>query len=571
MERREPPATKAGYYVLHDFRRIDWESWEAAGEATQEAVLTKTESFLAAASEEDGDIGIYSVLGHKADFLLLALRPSMDALDTLERSFHRSPLAAYTERTTSAVGVTEASGYTEAAAEYFDPEAEADAGIERYMNARLYPNLPEAEFISFYFMDKRRGETDNWYDMPYDERAEHVTSHGEIGKQYAGKVTQMITGTMGFDDWEWGVTLFSNDMVEIKDLLMEMRFDPSTSRFAEFGPFYVGRRFPPTDLPAFFAGESIPTESETADTEADTAILDALAPLSLDVEAGSSVAVAYSDETEAEVGETLDGLRDNFDHYDSHLGTVVTTDDDETVIVSAWSTERAVSTAAGFIEDLPGVTDVITGKVGDGDSTQQASTSDETAESVRSTLEAAGVYSGQPHGEDLHALILYSEADTESLVGSVSELSSGFDRYDTHVETTVYATEEAERTAVVSLWETADAAETAADYLADLPAVLTETDSDGFATMGMFYQVKPDYRTEFVETFQEVGGLLEEMEGHRTTELFANAADPNDMFIASRWDDKEAAMAFFRSDAFRDTVQWGREVLDGRPRHVFFV
>ena len=571
MERRKPPATKAGYYVLHDFRRIDWPAWEAASDATQEAVLSSTVSFLTDAADDEGDIAIYSVLGHKADLLVLTLRPTMAELDTFERQFHQTPLAEFTERTTSALGVTEASGYTDAAADYFDPEAEADPGIERYMNARLYPTLPDAEFISFYFMDKRRGESDNWYDMPYDERADHVTSHGEIGKQYAGKVTQMITGTMGFDDWEWGVTLFSNDMVEIKDLLMDMRFDPSTSRFAEFGPFYVGRRFPPTDLPAYFAGESIPTESAEPEDTPDPEVLEALHPLDVAVDEGAWVAIAHSDESPSVVGEVLDGLQGNFDHYDSHLGTEVTTHDGDTVIVSSWTTERAVTTASGFIEDLPGVTSVLTGQSGAGESTTQASTEDETASDVRDTLEAEGVYSGQPHGEDIHALILYSDADAETLTTEVDSLSTGFNRYDTHVNTTVYSTDQTDRRAIVSLWETADAAEVAADYLADLPDVVTASEGDGFATMGMFYQVKPSYREEFIDTFGEVGEVLETMDGHRQTELFANEEDENDMFIASRWDDKEAAMSFFRSDAFRDTVQWGREVLDGRPRHVFFV
>jgi chlorite dismutase len=87
--------------------------------------------------------------------------------------------------------------------------------------------------------------------------------------------------------------------------------------------------------------------------------------------------------------------------------------------------------------------------------------------------------------------------------------------------------------------------------------------------MGMFYTVKPDYREEFVETFGEVGGILEGMDGHLETNLLANREDENDMFIASQWEAREDAMAFFRSDEFRETVEWGREVLADRPRHVF--
>lgn len=87
--------------------------------------------------------------------------------------------------------------------------------------------------------------------------------------------------------------------------------------------------------------------------------------------------------------------------------------------------------------------------------------------------------------------------------------------------------------------------------------------------MGMFYTVKPGYREEFVEKFRDVEELLEGMEGHIETSLYVNTGDENDMFIASEWVDRESAMEFFRSDEFRDTVDWGREVLDDRPRHVF--
>ena len=167
--------------------------------------------------------------------------------------------------------------------------------------------------------------------------------------------------------------------------------------------------------------------------------------------------------------------------------------------------------------------------------------------------------------------MLYSEADPDDLHAEVEDLRDGFDRYDTHVKTAVYEAEGA-NTAVVSIWETADAADTASGFLSDLPGIVRQADDDGtsaFGTMGMFYTVKPDHRGDFVEKFDTVGGLLADMDGHRATHLYENREDENDMFIASRWDSKEDAMAFFRSDAFSDTVDWGRDVLADRPRHVF--
>jgi len=161
---------------------------------------------------------------------------------------------------------------------------------------------------------------------------------------------------------------------------------------------------------------------------------------------------------------------------------------------------------------------------------------------------------------------------------SLTKLGAAFEKYGTHVRTSVYEARDGSLTAVVSIWDTQSAAKTAGDFLAELPDVVARTgdrgeghagEESGFGTMGMFYTVVPDYREEFVETFGEVGGMLAEMEGHHDTRLMVNRDDENDMFIASQWRSREDAMGFFRSDAFRDTVQWGREVLADRPRHVF--
>jgi chlorite dismutase len=166
--------------------------------------------------------------------------------------------------------------------------------------------------------------------------------------------------------------------------------------------------------------------------------------------------------------------------------------------------------------------------------------------------------------------VLYSEADPDDLFEEVDGLRSNFDHYGTHVKTAVYESHGDGRSAVVSIWETASAAETAAGFLSELPGVVARAgEESGFGTMGMFYTVKPEHREDFVEKFDVVGGLLDDMDGHYDTELLANREDENDMFIASQWAGREDAMAFFRSDEFRDTVQWGRDVLADRPRHVF--
>jgi chlorite dismutase len=653
-DRRDPPPTDEGWYALHDFRTIDWDAWRDAPERTREHALSEATEFLndrlAVADADDGASALYSILGHDADLLVLHLRPTTAHLDALQRQFERTAFGAFTERATSFVSVTEASGYSERAREYFDGDLDEDSGLASYINTRLEPTIPDATHVSFYPMNKRRGPEQNWYDLSFEERAEHMAAHGDIGRDYGGRVVQMITGAIALDDWEWGVTLWGDDLTDMKDLLYEMRFDPSTSKYAEFGPFYVGRRFPPSDLPALLAGDPVPADGETtgdldatvhpaddegaghegdgtagveesdppetgtprgdeserdtgneSDTEdgggampdrevpddvetvEDDAMGGRLATLGFrdgeDYASGSHGLVVYSTANAQDLAEEVDGLRGNFEHYDTHVLTAVRATQGRSAVVSIWETERAAGIAESFLTDLSGVSQSVRGQLGGPDAAADDTTDDGqsgeshtagTSQDMREALADLDVYAGQPHGEDVHALVLYSTADLEHLRDEVADLADGFARYDTHEGTAVYQENSGDRAAVVSLWATQDAAHTASDHLTDLPGIVGWADDpEGFSTMGMFYTVKPEYRGEFVETFANVGELLGEMDGHRETALLVNADDENDMFIASHWDRKDNAMAFFRSDAFADTVDWGREVLDDRPRHVF--
>jgi chlorite dismutase len=651
-ERREAPVTEEGWYALHDLRRIDWDAWRDATERERERALDEGVEYLRSHEDvtdsDEGGSAAFAVTGHKADLMLVHLRPETADLDRAERAFEHTALAEFTERATSYVSVTEVSGYVTEELEDGIENIESE-GTRNYMLQRLHPSMPDAEHVCFYPMDKRRGPEHNWYDLPFDERAELISGHGDVGREYAGKVTQIITGSMGFDDYEWGVTLFADDPTEIKHLLADMRFDPSSSRYAEFGPFYFGRRFAPEHLPELFAGERLPTygeetdadgvepddhgtarasasatgqsESTTASDDHDGATdsdesddgggggggrPDPGAPPHAEVPAEELVAelnrlgvdlaahpeagyglVFHSDEDAERLVDEVDGLRSNFDHYDTHVLTAVRADAGSSAVISLWKNERAANTASGFLGDLPGV--------GDGEGDEDAAigapveaggdedpdadpervgtvegTDDEGDDDIRGELADLDIYAGKPHGEDVYAMVLYSEADADELREELDSLRDGFDRYDTHVRTALYAGTETDRAAVVSLWETREAADTAGNYLGDLPGVVARAgEESGFGTMGMFYTVKPEHREEFVDRFGAVGDLLADMEGHFETDLMVNAADENDMFIASQWAGREDAMDFFRSDAFRETVQWGRDVLADRPRHVF--
>ncbi|MFB6152263.1 MAG: heme-binding protein [Haloarculaceae archaeon] len=714
MVRREPPQTEEGWYAFHDLRTVDWTAWRDAPERVRERAVNEATEFLsdatALADADEGDSAVFAVLGHEADLMVVHLRPTLEDVELLERRFERTEFSRFTEQRYSYVSVTEASGYTERAREYFDGEVDDDSGLAGYIRSRLHPEIPDREFVSFYPMSKRRDPDQNWYDLPFEERAEHMASHGDIGRGYAGKVQQMITGSIGMDDWEWGVTLWADDVTHVKDLLYEMRFDPSSSKFAEFGPFFVGRRFPPADLDAYLAGERVPArqseepgetagprDEHTAGRESaesgrdgsatadETATANATGARSTgghpggdtggdgdgggrpadeggddgtggrpdpsgdgaepvedvdrrlatfgvtpgDYDAGDYGLVCYVDGDAEDVVDDVEGLRENFDHYDTHVLTSVRADQGQAAIVSVWDNERAATTAAGFLSDVDAVTRSVRGPLERGDATadgtEGAGTADGTegagtadgsetesggppgtgnggsadADGIRSELAEEGVYAGQPHGEDVYALVVYSRADAETLEEAVAERRGAFAAEGGHVKTAVYDTEltvgadgdadgAGDRTgngtvgdgddegsgsavtAVASLWEAADDADAAGEALMGLPGVVGRPEeSDGFSTLGMFYTVKPEYREEFLDTFGTVGDSLASMDGHRETALLVNRDDPDDMFVASRWDARDDAMEFFRSEDFRDTVEWGREVLADRPRHVF--
>jgi chlorite dismutase len=128
------------------------------------------------------------------------------------------------------------------------------------MRPRLYPDIPNARYLCFYPMDRRRGEEKNWYTLPIRERQRQMHEHGMVGRRYAGEVKQIITGSIGFDDWEWGVDLFADDALVFKKLIYEMRFDEVSAVYALFGTFYLGVRCPATDLAKLLSGE-LPTKN----------------------------------------------------------------------------------------------------------------------------------------------------------------------------------------------------------------------------------------------------------------------------------------------------------------------
>jgi hydrogen peroxide-dependent heme synthase len=278
-----PPLVLDGWFMLHQFFRLDPAAlhlddgsdggFRARAAALQTLVEGWTEPEGSATPPADGWSGLYRVVGGDADYLLLHLRPSLEALGDAERAVRHAPIALDLVPAGDYVSVVELGLYgatdtllkraRESGVEPGTPEWAAmaeevlsDEGEKRYVKARLMPLQPETmPWLCFYPMDKRRQVGQNWYTLPLPERAAMMHEHGTTGRRYAGKVSQIISGSVGFDDWEWAVTLFAADPLAFKALVTEMRFDEVTSVYGEFGTFRVAHRVPAGQIATELAGE----------------------------------------------------------------------------------------------------------------------------------------------------------------------------------------------------------------------------------------------------------------------------------------------------------------------------
>ena len=259
------PLTVEGASVLHQMMRFRWPAWRALSPEQRRDVLEEAARTLAPLEKpSDGrQTAIFSLLGHKGDLLFLHFRRSFEELNQVELQMARLRLSDYLEPTTSYLSVVELGLYESTAKVYaglaekgVEPNSdEWKQGIEavlarqrQAMAPRLWPEVPAGKYICFYPMDRKRGESVNWYRETMAERQRMMHEHGMIGRRYAGEVRQIISGSIGLDDWEWGVDLFAEDPVVFKKLIYEMRFDQVSAVYALFGVFYVGLRVPAEGL-----------------------------------------------------------------------------------------------------------------------------------------------------------------------------------------------------------------------------------------------------------------------------------------------------------------------------------
>jgi chlorite dismutase len=250
----EPLHPSVGWGVLHLFYVIDRERVAAepgSGKRVADAV--------ASLEADDHQALVFAVLGHKADLGVMALGPDLARLQAFQQELSDAPLALVD----SYLSLTELSEYTsteddERARLLSDEGLTGEAleaqlqvwrdRMEHYQEQRIHPRLPQKRTICFYPMSKRREPGANWYGLEFEERKRLMAGHARVGRTYAGRVLQLITGSTGLDDWEWGVTLLADDPVALKDIVSEMRFDRVSADYAEFGPFVTGLLGEPADV-----------------------------------------------------------------------------------------------------------------------------------------------------------------------------------------------------------------------------------------------------------------------------------------------------------------------------------
>jgi len=266
------PLTLEGSYILHQMFRFRRPAWKLLENSRKTAAAEEAVGLLGSMEQSrEEPSAAFSLLGHKGDLLFIHFRRTLEALNAAQLAVANLSLAEYLEPTTSYVSVVELGlyeatvrlyhglqekGIQPGSAEWSQAVAAELEAQKKIVAPRLFTPIPPRRYVCFYPMNKLRGETKNWYSAPIEERQKMMAEHGVIGRRYAGQVTQIISGSIGFDDWEWGVDLFADDPLVFKKLVYEMRFDEASAVYGQFGTFYVGIRLPAAQLRMFLEGKS---------------------------------------------------------------------------------------------------------------------------------------------------------------------------------------------------------------------------------------------------------------------------------------------------------------------------
>lgn len=258
-----PLVSREGWHVMHLFYHVDHAQWALYSDEEKRQSKTRlTELVQEIRATPDTHLLIFSVATPKADLGFMLLTPDLQVANMFEKQLSLSLGPEILSPTYSYLSQTESSEYTTTREQYAaetliaeeglaegSPEFEAglkafDDRMAHYLKHRLYPVLPDWPVICFYPMSKRRNETYNWYALDFEARKKLMAGHAKVGRTYSGRILQLITGSTGLDEYEWGVTLLAKDTIDIKSIVYEMRFDEVTARYGEFGDFYIGMQLP---------------------------------------------------------------------------------------------------------------------------------------------------------------------------------------------------------------------------------------------------------------------------------------------------------------------------------------
>jgi len=262
-----PLVPREGWHVMHLFYHLDHSQWSLySDEEKRQAKIRLTELVQEIRATPDTHLLLFSIATPKADLGFMLLTPDLQIANAYEKQLTLSlgpdilqPVYSYLSQTESSEYTTTREEYsaetligekglTEGTPEFEAALAEFDSRMAHYLKHRLYPVLPDWPVICFYPMSKRRSGSDNWYSLNHAERKELMSGHARVGRTYSGRILQLITGSTGLDEHEWGVTLLAKDTIDVKAIVYEMRFDEVSARYGEFGDFYIGMQLPLDEL-----------------------------------------------------------------------------------------------------------------------------------------------------------------------------------------------------------------------------------------------------------------------------------------------------------------------------------
>ncbi|MEP4076470.1 hydrogen peroxide-dependent heme synthase [Haloferula sp.] len=262
-----PLVPREGWHVMHLFYQIDQAQWSILDNDEQRSAKTRlTKLIQEIRATPDTHLLTFAIATPKADIGFMLLTPDLQVASTFEKQLTLSLGPEVLSPVYSYLSQTESSEYTTTSEQYAEETLKGEKGLTEgspefdegmkafedrmthYLQHRLYPVLPDWPVVCFYPMSKRRSGADNWYSLSFEERKKLMAGHARVGRTYSGRILQLITGSTGFEEFEWGVTLLAKDTIDIKAIVYEMRFDEVTARFGEFGDFYIGMQLPLDEL-----------------------------------------------------------------------------------------------------------------------------------------------------------------------------------------------------------------------------------------------------------------------------------------------------------------------------------